>query len=143
MKLLRPFVALFVLVTVSLDRLVLRAAADTKPLTLDALLAWKNIESAFVTTDGAWLGYRLSPNQGDDEIVLRHTQTERELRFSAGEVPLPPEMMALEGPPPPPHPALSFRTMRSGPRTPSTRQLASRGKRAAPAAFLRRMASGW
>jgi dipeptidyl aminopeptidase/acylaminoacyl peptidase len=99
-----PSLVLIALIALATD---LRATADSKPLTLETLLAWKSMGAAVVTPDGAWLGYRLSPNQGDGEIVLRHTQSDKELRFPAGEMP-PPEPNFGEGQPSPPAPAVVF-----------------------------------
>ena len=108
MKRLRLLAAVVLTLTVSsIDHPALRAADATKPLTLEAVLAWKTMGTAVVSADGHWLGYRLSPNQGNSDIVIRHTQTDKELRFPAGEVPLPPENN-LEGPPPPPPPSVMF-----------------------------------
>lgn len=59
----------------------------TKPLQLSDILAWKGIRNAAVSHDGKWLAYRLSPNEGDGEVVLRAVQGDKELRFPAGEAP--------------------------------------------------------
>ncbi len=87
-------------------------ASDTqagRPIGLDDIIAWKTIGSATVSTDGRWLAYRLSPHEGDGEIVIRSTQGDKELRFPAGEVPLPAEDAgAGGGPPPPPARAVVF-----------------------------------
>src|SRR5262249_4187017 len=63
------------------------AAADKppQPLQLKDLLAWKNLGSVSLSDDGAWLGYRLTPGEGDSEIVVRQTAGEKEYRFPAGE----------------------------------------------------------
>jgi acetyl esterase/lipase len=67
------------------------AAAQTptapKPLGLQDILAWKSIPFAAVSPDGAWLIYRLSPVEGESEIVVRKTREEKEFRFSIGEAP--------------------------------------------------------
>ena len=81
-------------------------AADTpqrRPIALEDILAWKTIGSATVSNDGGWFAYRLSPVQGDGEIVIRRIHGDKEVRFPAGEVPPPPDNPpAADGPPPPP-----------------------------------------
>ena len=94
----------------SADRIALRAADEPRaprPLALEDVLAWKSIASATVSDDGRWFAYRLSPIEGDGDVVIRSTQTDRELRFPAGELPLPPDD-APTGPPAPPPRLVSF-----------------------------------
>ncbi len=61
--------------------------AGTAPLQLADILAWKRIQVPTVSPDGHWFAYRLSPNDGDSEIVVRHLQTGKEQRFPIGELP--------------------------------------------------------
>jgi len=56
-----------------------------RPLEIPDLLAWQSIRQAVVSPDGQWLAYRLVPNEGDSEIILRHTSADTEHRFPAGE----------------------------------------------------------
>jgi dipeptidyl aminopeptidase/acylaminoacyl peptidase len=56
-----------------------------KELDPQDLGAWKTIRSAVFSLDGSWLAYQLVPNEGDGEVVARHTRTSRELRFPIGE----------------------------------------------------------
>jgi dipeptidyl aminopeptidase/acylaminoacyl peptidase len=62
-------------------------APDTgkRPIELPDILDWKRIGSATVTNDGRWFAYRLSPTEGDSEVVLRSTVDETEHRFAVGE----------------------------------------------------------
>jgi dipeptidyl aminopeptidase/acylaminoacyl peptidase len=63
--------------------------ADTPPqaqsLKMADILAWKSIRTSVVTNDGKWLAYRLAPNEGDSEVILRQVQGDKEHRFPAGE----------------------------------------------------------
>jgi dipeptidyl aminopeptidase/acylaminoacyl peptidase len=64
------------------------AAADAgKPaLTLADVVAWKTINGPIVSDDGKWLAYRLSPAEGDSEVVVRQVQGgDREYRFGCGD----------------------------------------------------------
>lgn len=66
-------------------------AADSpapKALGLPDILAWKHIQNEQVSDDGSWFAYRLAPNEGDSEVVLRNLKDGKELRFPAGELPL-------------------------------------------------------
>ena len=98
------FAVVLTLVLSTVDRSPLRAADDaraTRALALDDILAWKSIGSAVVSNDGRWFGYRLSPTEGDGQIVIRSTEGDKEMRFPAGEIPPPPDE-APAGPPPAP-----------------------------------------
>src|SRR5262245_38280178 len=56
-----------------------------KRLMMADVQAWKNIRGVVLSNDGQWLAYRLVPNEGDGEVVLRQVQGEKELKFPAGE----------------------------------------------------------
>ena len=57
-----------------------------RPLELADILAWKNISTPLVSNDGRWFAYRLSPIDGDSEVVVRQTQGDKEYRFPVGDV---------------------------------------------------------
>ncbi len=50
-------------------------AADSQPRPIEIVdaLAWNRIGSTAVSNDGRWFVYRLVPNEGDGEVVLRST----------------------------------------------------------------------
>jgi dienelactone hydrolase len=50
------------------------------------IMAWKSIRSATVSNNGEWFAYRLSPQEGDSQVVIRKTKEEKEYTFPAGEV---------------------------------------------------------
>jgi len=60
-------------------------AGDERPIALDDILAWKSVSAAVISPDGQWLGYRVSPLDGDSEVVLRETRGDREYRLPVGE----------------------------------------------------------
>jgi dipeptidyl aminopeptidase/acylaminoacyl peptidase len=62
-------------------------AAAQRPVGLIDTLAWKWINSATVSRDGQWFAYRISPNEGDSEVVVRATAGDTEHRFPVGEAP--------------------------------------------------------
>src|ERR1700756_2342090 len=61
-------------------------AAENSPRSMQILdiLAWRHIQSQAVSTDGQWLAYRLVPNDGDSEVVVRNLSNATEQRFPAG-----------------------------------------------------------
>jgi dipeptidyl aminopeptidase/acylaminoacyl peptidase len=61
-------------------------AAAKRPLELADILAWKNINTALVSTDGRWFACRLSPTDGDSEVVIRQTQGDKEYKFGIGDI---------------------------------------------------------
>ncbi len=56
-----------------------------RPMELQDILAWERIVGTTLSNDGAWVGYRLSPTEGNSEVVVRNTANETELRFPIGE----------------------------------------------------------
>ncbi|MGE5741917.1 MAG: S9 family peptidase, partial [Candidatus Aminicenantes bacterium RBG_16_66_30] len=63
------------------------AAAAPRPIALQDILAWRSIGSAELSPDGSWFMYRLSPLEGESEIVLRQVAGTKEYRFPIGEAP--------------------------------------------------------
>jgi hypothetical protein len=61
-------------------------AQSKRPIELTDILEWRNIAAMEVSSDGSWMAYRLSPVQGDSEVVIRSTRTDTEHRFPIGEV---------------------------------------------------------
>ncbi len=59
----------------------------TKPLQLTDILAWKRIQSPELSRNGKWFAYKVVPNDGDSEVVVRNLQTGDEKRFPIGELP--------------------------------------------------------
>src|SRR6185503_8141390 len=52
------------------------------------VIAWKSMGATVLSSDGQWFGYRLAPQEGDAEIVLKRVRGEsKELRFPGGEQP--------------------------------------------------------
>jgi dipeptidyl aminopeptidase/acylaminoacyl peptidase len=76
--------------------------ADTaqRPMQITDVFAWKKIQAPNVSSDGNWFAYRLVPNEGDSEVVLRNLKDGKETRFPIGEVITPPRPTPTDGPPP-------------------------------------------
>jgi len=61
--------------------------AGLRPIALLDILAWRSIGSAELSPDGSWFMYRLSPLEGESEVVLREVAGTKEYRFPIGEAP--------------------------------------------------------
>ena len=57
-----------------------------RPIALQDILDWKRISGGTLSKDGSWFAYRLSPTEGDSEVVVRSTSDDTEHRFPVGEV---------------------------------------------------------
>ena len=62
------------------------AADSPRPIGLQDVLDWERINGVTLSDDGDWLAYRLSPTEGNSEVVVRSTVDETEHRFPIGEV---------------------------------------------------------
>lgn len=58
-----------------------------RPIELQDILAWKSIRSTALSNNGQWFAYRLSPNKGDSEVIIRQTKGDKEYKFPVGEAP--------------------------------------------------------
>src|ERR1035438_8818237 len=78
---------LFAITLVVCFTLVAFAANGTSehPMTLADILAWKRIQTPVVTADGAYFAYRLTPAEGNAEVVVRNLKTGKEDRYPAGD----------------------------------------------------------
>lgn len=55
---------------------------------VEDVIAWKAIGATVLSNDGQWFGYRLAPQEGDGEVVLKRARGDnKELRFPIGEQP--------------------------------------------------------
>jgi dipeptidyl aminopeptidase/acylaminoacyl peptidase len=64
-----------------------KASKHPRPLEdIQDILAWKSLRSSSISNDGKWFAYRLSPQEGDGEVIIRKIDGEKEHKFSAGEV---------------------------------------------------------
>src|SRR5271168_5361437 len=65
------------------------APADTaqRPIQLNDILAWKRIAAPSISNDGTWFAYRVSPAEGNSEVVIRNLKDGKEQHFPIGEIP--------------------------------------------------------
>src|SRR5687767_6105098 len=63
------------------------STANRRAIEIADVIAWKTIGSTVLSAGGEWFGYRLAPQEGDAEIVLKRIGGDKEWRFPAGEQP--------------------------------------------------------
>lgn len=56
-----------------------------RPMELQDILEWERITSTVLSDDGRWFSYRLSPVEGNEEVVVRSLSDDTEHRFPAGD----------------------------------------------------------
>src|SRR3954466_6925023 len=61
--------------------------APKRPVDIEDVIAWKAMGATTLSADGEWFGYKLSPQEGDAEVVLKRVRGDKELKFPAGEQP--------------------------------------------------------
>jgi dipeptidyl aminopeptidase/acylaminoacyl peptidase len=61
-------------------------AAVKKALDVDDVTAWKNIGTTTLSKNGEWFAYRVAPQEGDAELVVRNVASGKETKFPLGEV---------------------------------------------------------
>src|SRR5262249_38790646 len=64
------------------------SAQQKKPITHDVYDSWKSIQGTRLSSDGVWLAYALTPQDGDGELVVRNLKTNAELRAPRGRDPI-------------------------------------------------------
>jgi acetyl esterase/lipase len=61
--------------------------APKHPVEVEDVVAWKSLGSTVLSNDGQWFGYRLAPQEGDAEVVVKAVRSDKTMRFPIGEVP--------------------------------------------------------
>jgi dipeptidyl aminopeptidase/acylaminoacyl peptidase len=85
----RACLCLLVIASLAASGVLSVDAQGRRPIELEDILAWKGMSTSIVSNDGRWLAYRLSPAEGDSEVVVRATDGDKEYRFTIGEIPRP------------------------------------------------------
>ena len=57
-----------------------------KTIGIDEITAWKNIGTTALSNNGEWFAYRVAPQEGDAELVVKNIATGKETKFPLGEV---------------------------------------------------------
>ncbi len=68
----------------------MQQAAQKRPIELQDIINWKVIGTTVVSNDGQWFAYRISPGEGDAQVVVKRARGgDKELKFDVGELPQP------------------------------------------------------
>ncbi len=59
--------------------------AGPRPIELRDIFTWRSIGGTAVSDNGLWFACRISPQQGDGEVLFKKTDGSREYKFPAGE----------------------------------------------------------
>jgi dipeptidyl aminopeptidase/acylaminoacyl peptidase len=62
-------------------------AATPRPMELADIIAWKNVGATVISEDGRWIAYRMSPMEGDGEVFIKATDSDKVYAFPGGEAP--------------------------------------------------------
>ena len=63
------------------------AAQNTskRPMTVDDILAFRAMGATALSQNGQWFAYRVAPQVGDGEVIVRSTTGDKEMKFPVGE----------------------------------------------------------
>jgi len=62
-------------------------AASPRAMELADIIAWKNVGATVFSNDGRWVAYRMSPMEGDSEVFVKATDSDKVYTFPVGEAP--------------------------------------------------------
>ncbi len=85
MKRLRPSAVLVLLVALVAFVPIGAQTPAKRAFDLEDILAFRALGVTTLSANGQWVAYRLSPLQGDSEVVVRSTSGDKEMKFPVGE----------------------------------------------------------
>ena len=56
-----------------------------RAIELEDIIAWKTIGATTLSNDGQWFAYRVAPQEGDAELIVRNVATGKATTFDLGE----------------------------------------------------------
>ena len=60
-------------------------AGVKRPLDIEDVIAFRALGATALSPNGQWLAYRMSPTQGDSEVILKNIQNDKEIKLAVGE----------------------------------------------------------
>lgn len=60
-------------------------AAAKRPMDIEDVIAFRAMGVSQLSSDGQWLAYSMRPTQGDSEVIVKSTSTDKEMKFPVGE----------------------------------------------------------
>lgn len=59
--------------------------AAKRPLDIEDVIAFRGLGATVLSPNGQWLAYRMSPTQGDSEVIVKNTGSDKEIKLAVGE----------------------------------------------------------
>lgn len=59
--------------------------AAKRAMDIEDVIAYRGLGVSVLSPNGEWLAYRMSPTQGDSEVILRQTTSDKEIKLAVGE----------------------------------------------------------
>ena len=82
----RTFVSALLALALVLPFVPVKAQSTAKrAMDIEDVIAYRGMGAASVSNDGKWIAYRMSPTQGDSEVIVRATTGDKEMKFAVGE----------------------------------------------------------
>jgi hypothetical protein len=60
-------------------------SASKRPLGVEDIAAFKSLGVTTLSPDGQWLAYRMGPQEGDADVIVRSTAGDKEMKFPVGQ----------------------------------------------------------
>ena len=60
-------------------------AAAKRPMDIEDVIAFRNMGASVLSNDGQWFAYSMRPTQGDAEVIVRSTASDKEMKFPVGD----------------------------------------------------------
>ena len=57
-----------------------------KSIQIEDIIAWKGVGGTSLSKNGEWFAYRVAPQEGDAELIVKNVASGKELKFPLGEV---------------------------------------------------------
>lgn len=61
-----------------------QSASAKRPLDIEDVIAYRGMTTSVLSNDGKWFAYRMSPTEGDSELIVRATDSDKEMKFPVG-----------------------------------------------------------
>jgi dipeptidyl aminopeptidase/acylaminoacyl peptidase len=60
------------------------STAAKRALDIEDVIAYRGMGATLLSNDGKWFAYRMSPTEGDSELIVRATDSDKEMKFAVG-----------------------------------------------------------
>lgn len=77
--------ALALALVAPLTHLFAQSGGVKRPLDIEDVIAYRSMGVATLSPNGQWLAYRMSPTQGDSEVIVKNTANDKEIKLAVGE----------------------------------------------------------